>query len=309
MTAGSPATATVRALLARIGAAARAGLANACTTACDDSLSTGDGQRIPLRLRGVRRPGEAQPLVLHFHAGAFIDGDLARGGRVAELLAEAGARVVSVAYPLAPASPFPQAVDAGRAALDWVLRHRARLAGSDATLWLAGEEAGGNLAAAVSMMARDARRPTLAGRILLSPMLDMCVGTASLREAQAGPAGCRWADGWRHYLARPEDALHPYATPARALRLEGLPPTLLVSARDDPLRDEALAYAERLRAAGVPTCTEVLAGPTGWPASYMSPPPPKDGRAKPAGRPEWADALVAHFRAFFTHSPVPRTPS
>lgn len=251
-----------------------------------------DGSRsMAARIYGRRGRGVSVPLVLHFHAGAFVSGDLASGARVAGLLAEAGAVVVSVDYPLAPAHPFPAAVEAGRAALDWAWRHHCRLAGPAAGLSVAGEEAGGNLAAAVALIARDGRHPPLAGQILLSPMLDTCVATASLRKVQAGPVGCRWADGWHEYLSRPHDALHPYAAPGRALRLAGLPPTLLVTATDDPLRDETHAYAQRLHTAGVPTTEAVLTGTTGWPCSYMQ---------GDTARPDWADALRQHFGDFLS---------
>jgi acetyl esterase/lipase len=227
----------------------------------------------------VGRPTPA--LVLHFHAGAFVSGGLDSGTLVAGLLAEAGAVVVSIDYPLAPAQPFPAAVEAGHAALEWAWRQRGRLAGPGASLWVAGEEAGGNLAAAAAAMARDQQQPALAGQILLSPMLDMCVATGSLRKAQAGPVGCRWADGWHDYLAGPDDAIHPYAAPGRALRLAGLPPTLLITAEDDPMRDETRAYAERLRKAGVRVEQALLPAPTGWPCAFMQAPQPEPAWAAP----------------------------
>lgn len=260
-----------------------------------DELIPLDGEAT-MRARLYRRPGRGPaPLVLHFHAGAFVTGDLDSGARVASLLAEAGAVVVSIDYPLAPAHPFPAAVEAGHRALEWAWRRRLRLAGTASGLWVAGEEAGGNLAAAVALMARDRQHPPLAGQILLSPMLDACLATASLREAHAGPVGCRWADGWHDYLPRPEDALHPYAAPGQATRLADLPPTLLVTADDDPMRDETLEYASRLRSAGVPVTEAVLPGRTGWPCSCMQP----DG-----DRPAWAAPLGRELQRFL----APRVP-
>jgi acetyl esterase/lipase len=254
-----------------------------------------DGTR-SLAARVYGRPGRRRPtaLVLHFHAGAFVAGGLDSGARVAGLLAEAGAVVVSLDYPLAPAQPFPAAIEAGHAALEWLWRERARLAGQAATLWVAGEEAGGNLAAAVALMARDRRHPMLAGQLLLSPMLDACVATASLRDAHAGPVGCRWADGWHHYLAGAGDVLHPYAAPGQASRLAGLPPTLLLTAADDPLRDETHAYAERLHEAGVAVEQADLDGITGWPCSLMQPDAP---------RPHWADAVRDRLQRFLAAPP------
>ncbi len=241
---------------------------------------------LTLRLYGLDRCAAGTPLVLHFHAGAFTGGTLAEGAAVARALAAAGSVVASLDYPVAPAQPFPQALEAGHAALHWLHAQRKGLAGVRAPLYVAGEEAGGNLAAALAMVARDRGGPELAGAILLSPMLDMCVATASQRDAHNGPVGCRWADGWRAYLSRADDAVHPYAVPARALRLAGLPRTLLISAADDPLRDETLAFAQRLRGAGIAAEAQLLPGPTGWPASYRD------------AAPAWAAALHTPLHSF-----------
>ena len=240
-----------------------------------------------LRISGCAARSAATPLVLHFHAGAFTAGSVDDAAATTGALVDAGAAVASIDYPLAPARPFPQAAEAGYAALGWLERKRRRLAGAHGPLLVAGEEAGGNLAAAVAMMARDRGGPAVAGAVLLSPMLDVCVGTASQRGALRGPVGCPWADGWRAYLARDADALHPNAAPAGALRLAGLPPTLLISAEDDPLRDETRAFATRLRAAGVEADTVLLRLPTGWPRSYRE-----------AGAAPWAGALAAPIAAF-----------
>lgn len=230
------------------------------------------------------------PLVVHFHAGAFVAGSLDTGSCIPRLLAQTGAVVMSLDYPLAPARPFPQAVETGYAALAWAWKARRRLAGKGALVFVAGEEAGGNLAAAVALMARDRQQPALAGQILLSPMLDPCMATASLRCADAGPVGCIWADGWHQYLSRLEQADHPYAAPGNALRLSALPPTLLLTAQDDPLRDESLAYADRLRNAGRQVHAAVLPGPTGWPGSYLH---PNNHEAA------WAPAVQQQFSSFF----------
>lgn len=230
------------------------------------------------------------PLVLHLHAGAFVSAPPEGVPCVVRLLLGAGAAVVSLQYPLAPQRPFPYAAEASHAALVHLHKRRRSLAGAASRLFVAGEEAGGNLAAAASMMARDRADPPLAGQILFSPMLDVCVGTASLRRAKAGPVGCRWADGWHDYLPDANDALHPYATPGAAARLSGLPSTLLVTAADDAFRDETAAYARRLREAGVPTGQLMLQAPTRLPAPYMEPVPRCD--------PEWAAIARARVRRF-----------
>jgi len=247
---------------------------------------------LDVRFYGQRssRSVAASPLVVHFHGGAFVGGSLQAGSCVARLLADAGAVILSLDYPLAPAHPFPAAVEAGYAALRWAWKARHKLAGHEASVFVAGEEAGGNIAAAVALMARDRQELALAGQILLSPMLDPCLATASLRDAEAGPVGCVWADGWHQYLARLQDAGHPYAAPGSALRLAGLPPTLLLTAEDDPLRDETLAYAERLRAAGLAVHDAVLPMTTGWPSSYQQP---------VSSDPAWAPAVRQQLTDFF----------
>ena len=222
---------------------------------------------------GAKVRGRVLPLVLHFHGGNFTE----RGGdcdaSLAQLLAGAGAVVASFDYPLAPGHRFPDAVEAGYAALEWLHRQRGALAGRNAPLFVAGEEAGGNLAAAVAMVARDRLHPPLAGQILVAPMLDPCTASPSVRDKMGEQLECRWSSGWQHYLRGPLDAEHPYAVPARAQRLAGLPATLILTAADDPMRDDAMAYAQRLRDAGVAVANPVLATPSGWPESLEELPP------------------------------------
>ena len=222
---------------------------------------------IGLPVRVFRGPAAPTALVLHLHGGAFQQDASNCHDAVARLLAEAGAVVVSVDYPTGPAHPFPAALRAGFRALQSLATHRAAWANRRARLFVAGEESGGNLAAALAMMARDQGGPALSGQILVSPMLDPCLASASVRDADAGPAGCRLADGWHPYLGAPELAAHPYAAPANASRLARLPPALVLTAADDPLLDESLRYAERLVAAGIEATSHVLPAPTGWPGA------------------------------------------
>ncbi len=254
------------------------------------------------RIYGRRIDGGPTPLVLHFHGGAFTGGSLESGAPVARLLAQAGSVVLSIDYPLAPADPFPAAVEAGHAAALWLHRNRRRLGGEDAVVLLAGEEAGGNLAAAVALMARDRQRPPLAGQILLSPMLDPCLGTASLREADLDVRECPWTAGWASYLSRVADACHPYAVPGICLRLAQLPPTLLTTARDDPMRDEALAFAARLREAGVAMDQAVIQSTTGWPQSLAladaRPTSPAHDASSSIAPPDWAHELHEQLQRF-----------
>jgi acetyl esterase/lipase len=222
---------------------------------------------------GAKRRGQVLPLVLHFHGGNFTNGHPDDETSMAPLLAGAGAVVASFDYPLAPDHRFPVSVEAGYVALEWLSRQRTALAGKDAPLFVAGEEAGGNLAAAVAMVARDRLHPPLAGQVLVAPMLDPCTGSQSLRDKLGTQLACRWADGWQQYLRGPMDAEHPYAVPGRAQRLAGLPRALILTAADDAMRDEAIAFAQRLRDAGVSVTSPVLGTPSGWPESLEQVPP------------------------------------
>lgn len=221
------------------------------TAPCTEKTVDFNGHPTVLRVHGDTGGPASRPVVLHFHGGAFTSGTLDDGNPVARLLADAGALVVSIDYPLAPAHPFPAAIDVGHAALDWLQAQRGRRHAHGFPLFVSGEEAGGNLAAAVAMMARDRQPGRLNGQILFSPLLDPCMGSPSLREASIGVGGCPVACGWREYLSHPADISHPYAAPAAAVRLTGMPPALLVSFAGSPLNDDARRYAERLAQAGV----------------------------------------------------------
>ncbi|MEJ5029359.1 MULTISPECIES: alpha/beta hydrolase [Comamonas] len=242
----------------------------------DTVAPTASGESVAVRLYGSKgKSGEPSPLVLHFHGGAFVEGDLDSGCTVAGLLASAGARVVSVAYPLSPEHPFPRPLEIGYEMLQWSYKHRTRLAGKGAPMYVAGEEAGANLAAGVCLMARDQRHPPLAGQILLSPMLNPCAGTASLRAANGDATECKWAEGWSKFLGCTYDGIHPYAVPAMAQRLAGLPATLIMVGDEDPMHDEALAYASRLQAAGHLVQQHVFKVAQQWPDALLEPRAPE----------------------------------
>ena len=257
------------------------------------------GQRVPVRVRG-QIPGRvplrrAAPLVLHLHGGAFQDTACTGTGHlVASLLARAGAVVVSADYPCGKGHPFPEALELVFALLQQLDRTRAAWAGRACGLFVAGEEAGGNLAAALAMMARDRQGPKLAGQILLSPMLDPRMATCSARDAEAGPVGCRWADGWHSYLGSPEKASHPYAAPSGASRLAGLAPALVLTATGDPMQDESLSYARRLQDSGVAVQCHTLQAGAGWPDALSG-----AQAGTPATDPCWADALSRAAADFF----------
>lgn len=191
-------------------------------------------------------------LLLWLHGGHFTDGSLGSGRARSEMLAEAGADVVALDYPLAPEHPFPTGLAACFAALQDLAARPARLTGSARTaLFVGGEEAGGNIAAALALMARDQHAPALAGQLLVSPMLDPQLASASMRKGECGGRECRYAKGWKAYLGDGIRADHPYAAPAKARRLAGLAPALLLYPADHPLNDESQRYAVTLNEQGV----------------------------------------------------------
>jgi acetyl esterase/lipase len=264
------------------------------TMSTTEDLIRPDALSMPMRIYRSEAAQAAAPVVLHLHGGAFVAGALDNGRAVAGALAEAGAVVVSVEYPLAPRHPFPQALEATFGALDWLHKTRGRLANRKSRLFVAGEEAGGNLAAGLALMVRDRQGPELAGQILLSPMLDPRMATCSMREAEAGPVGCKWADGWHDYLGSADKAAHPYASPLMSTRLVGVAPALVVTAEDDLLRDEAVTYAKRLRQAGVAVDELVLPAPTGWPSAFQD---PANARAP------WTTSVRERIKNFFATLP------
>jgi acetyl esterase len=166
-----------------------------------------------------------------------------------------GCVVVSVDYRLAPEHKFPCAAEDAYAATRWAAEHAAEVGGDGSRLAVAGDSAGGNLAAAVALMARDRGGPALALQILIYPVTDRDFDTPSYLNKGEGygltRSGMQWF--WNHYLSGDDDLANPYAAPLRAPDLAGLPPALVITAEYDCLKDEGDAYAERLREAGVPT--------------------------------------------------------
>jgi acetyl esterase/lipase len=211
---------------------------------------------IRLRVFGKRegggKRGRALPLIVYFHGGMFICGTLDDADGIAAALAE-HAVVLTVDYPPAPQVRFPDTAEIAFEALQWAQLHAQELGADENDILVAGDQAGGNLAAAVAMMARDrlaatGRRFYLQGQILIAPMLDPDQTSASMQAA----GDCPCQQGWAAYLPADSDALHPYAAPAQSRRLGGLVPALIITAEHDALRDEAEQYAAALIAAGVP---------------------------------------------------------
>jgi acetyl esterase len=215
-----------------------------------------DGAPIAVRVYTPRGGDGPFPIVAYFHGGGWVIGDLETHDHWCRTLASgAGAVLVAVDYRLAPEVRFPVAVEDCLAATRWVATNAAALGGDPGRLTVAGDSAGGNLAAVVSQLARDRGGPSIAFQLLLCPATDYGFDTASYRDNADGylltKSGMVWF--WHHYLSDPAaQGRDPRASPLRARSLAGLPPAHVVTAEYDVLRDEGEAYAARLREAGVP---------------------------------------------------------
>jgi acetyl esterase len=215
------------------------------------------GPTSPIKARIYRPFGDGPfPVLMFFHGGGWVICSLDTHDGLARRLANhAGCVVVSVDYRLAPEHPFPAAVDDCHAATCWVAAHASEFDGDPKRLAVAGDSAGGNLATAVALLARDAGGPALKHQLLIYPVTaHYSLGTASYEAFSEGyfldKADMIWF--WDHYLPHAEAPIDERAAPLGARSLAGLPPATIVTAEYDPLRDEAEQYAARLQAAGVP---------------------------------------------------------
>ncbi len=216
----------------------------------------GPAGSIPVRIYRPEASTRPLPLLVYFHGGGFVLCDLDTHDPTCRALAKrAGCVVVSVDYRLAPEAKFPAAPEDCHAALRWATANAAVLGADARRVAVAGDSAGGNLAAVVSLLARERGGPALVHQLLIYPVTDCSFDTPSYLENAEGYLltrdMMRWF--WNHYLAKPEDGAGPLASPLRAASLAGLPPATVLTAEYDPLRDEGEAYAARLREAGVPT--------------------------------------------------------
>ncbi|MEX0172223.1 alpha/beta hydrolase [Streptomyces sp. LMG1-1-1.1] len=201
----------------------------------------------------IYRPAEARGAVVWLHGGGFVMGGVDTEHPWAARIATAsGAVVVSVDYRLSPEHRFPAALDDTYAVLTWVAGHADELGVDPARVAVGGHSAGGCLAAAVALRARDLQGPAIRFQLLNQPGLDDRQETWSQRNFTDTPWFYRdkAAAAWRHYLGT--QAATPYAAPARAADLSGLPPAYIATAELCPNRDEDIAYALRLMRAGVP---------------------------------------------------------
>ncbi|MGV0625774.1 alpha/beta hydrolase [Mycolicibacter minnesotensis] len=223
----------------------------------EDRVIAGPGGDLPVRIyRPAGTEAGSAPVVVFFHGGGFVAGDLDTHDGTARMHAgDVGAVVVSVDYRLAPEHPFPAAVEDALAATRWVADHAAELGVDPSRLAVAGDSAGGNLAAVVAQLARDAGGPAIAFQLLWYPATTFDTTLPSFTENADAPLLDRKAlDALSLLYAGDLDLTGPPSTlaPARATDLAGLPPAYIGVAGHDPLRDDGLRYGELLAAAGVP---------------------------------------------------------
>ena len=219
--------------------------------ATEDRTIPGPAGDLPVRIYAPKGEGPF-PILLFFHGGGFTIGSIASHDPVArQLCAQAEALVVSVDYRLAPEAKFPAAVEDCFAATQWVAANAAEVGGDASRIAVCGDSAGGNLAAVVSLLARDAGGPPICFQALVYPATDARGGHPSREENAEGPFLTKDTMEWfEEQYGTPADRTDWHCSPLLAEDLSNLPPALIITAQYDPLRDEGEAYGEALRAAG-----------------------------------------------------------
>jgi acetyl esterase len=214
-----------------------------------------DGIAVPVRVYTPQERAGLVPGVLHIHGGGFAVGNVdTEHGISAQVARGVDVVLVSVDYRLAPEHPFPAGVEDCYSALVWMHDHAGELGVDLGRLAVFGSSAGGGLAAALALLARDRHGPSLCFQYLGVPELDDRLETISMKTFTDTPLWNRpnAVLSWRYYLGGEPAEVSPYAAPARASDLSGLPPAYISTMEFDPLRDEGIVYGLRLLQAGVP---------------------------------------------------------
>ena len=228
-----------------------------------DHRAPGPGGDIPVRVYTPPGGGTSLPVVVYFHGGGFVIGSIAtHDGVCRDLASESGAIVASVDYRLAPEHPFPAAVEDCWAALEWVHAHAGTFGGDPSRLAVAGDSAGGTLAAVTAMLAGERGGPTLRCQLLVYPGVGVTEDQASVQDNAEGYLltlrDIVWFMG--HYLGPDGDEQNPRFDPIYATDLSRVAPAHVITCEYDPLRDGGQAYAARLRADGVPVTDRCYEG-------------------------------------------------
>jgi acetyl esterase len=212
-----------------------------------------DGGDIPVRVLLPEQP--VRGVIVYYHGGGWVIGSVDEYDTLGKKIAErTSCAVVLVEYRLAPEHRYPVAVDDSYAALEWTSANLERIAGRKVPLFVAGDSAGGNLAAVMALRSRDRGGPPIALQVLIYPVTDADFDRGSYTEAENQTLLTKEAMFWfwDHYVPDPARRSEPDASPLRAESLAGLPPAVILTAEHDVLRDEGEAYADRLKEAGVP---------------------------------------------------------
>jgi acetyl esterase len=192
--------------------------------------------------------GKKNPLIMMIHGGAWVAGSLDTHDNMARYLCKnAQAVIVSVGYTNAPEAKYPTQLEQCYAALEWAVDHANELHADPTQLAVVGDSAGGNIAAALCMMARDKKGPTLKLQVLINPATDL-TGKGTLERRDDSHDVMRWQA--LQYVAKPQDVYDPLVSPVLAKDLEDLPPALIILAEKDDLHEDGQKYADRLLAAG-----------------------------------------------------------
>jgi acetyl esterase len=223
----------------------------------EDRAIAGPGGELTIRLYHPAPQlsgGGALPIVLYLHGGGMLSGDVDSHDPVCRTIANhVPALTVGVNYRLAPEHPYPAAKDDCFAVLNWLAENATSLGGDPARICVAGDSAGGNLAAVTTLAANSQGGPAIAAQVLIYPMVDATLSCASLVENALIPpftlVDCVYS--YQLYLPEGTDRRDPSVSPLFARDLSNLPPTLILTAEFDILADEGQMYADRLRAAGV----------------------------------------------------------
>ena len=194
------------------------------------------------------------PIFIYYHGGGWVLGDLETADPSCRMIANRTDRVVvSVDYRLSPEHKFPVPVQDSYAALQWISENATAINGIASNIVVSGDSAGGNLAAAMTLLARNNNGPEIAGQVLIYPATDFAFNSASYKSFSKGFGLDRDLMIWfcDHYINEVEDKKNVYAAPLQAHDLSGLPPALVITSEYDVLRDEGFAYAKRLKEDGV----------------------------------------------------------